>query len=91
MLAEATKILSVLGVTLNVEKTRIVHVTQGFEFLGYKIKRGNRPLALPSRKIRSGIHAGAVSVADNRTWLPTRPGKVFAASRQRFNGWSVTI
>src|SRR6478672_625265 len=43
VLAEATKILKALGVTLNVEKTRIVHVTRGFEFLGYKIKRGSRP------------------------------------------------
>jgi len=24
-----------------------VHVRQGFEFLGYKIKRGARPLKLP--------------------------------------------
>src|SRR6476469_937343 len=46
VLAEATKILKALGVTLNVEKTRIVHVTTGFEFLGYKIKRGRRPLKL---------------------------------------------
>ena len=30
MLAEATKILKSLGVTLNVEKTRIVHVRLGF-------------------------------------------------------------
>jgi group II intron reverse transcriptase/maturase len=58
VLAEATKILSTLGVTLNAEKTRIVHVTQGFEFLGYKIKRGSRPLALPSCKIRSGVRSG---------------------------------
>ena len=58
VLAEATKILSTLGVTLNAEKTRIVHVTQGFEFLGYKIKRGSRPLALPACKIRSGVRSG---------------------------------
>jgi RNA-directed DNA polymerase len=29
-----------LGVSLHPEKTRIVHVAYGFEFLGYKIKRG---------------------------------------------------
>jgi group II intron reverse transcriptase/maturase len=29
-----------LGVSLHPEKTRIVHVRDGFEFLGYKIKRG---------------------------------------------------
>jgi hypothetical protein len=29
-----------LEVTLHQDKTRIVHVRQGFEFLGYKVKRG---------------------------------------------------
>ena len=29
-----------LGVSLHPEKTRIVHVDHGFEFLGYKVKRG---------------------------------------------------
>ena len=60
VLAEATKILSTLGVVLNREKTRIVHVRDGFEFLGYKIKRGSRPLRLPSEKIRSGARSGAL-------------------------------
>ena len=54
-LREATAILTTLGVTLNVQKTRIVHVSDGFEFLGYKVKRGNRKLSLPAHKIRSGV------------------------------------
>ena len=29
-----------LGVSLHPEKTRIVHIDHGFEFLGYKVKRG---------------------------------------------------
>jgi group II intron reverse transcriptase/maturase len=53
-LVEAEKILAELGVVLNEQKTRIVHVTQGFEFLGYKVKRGKRKLHLPAHKIRSG-------------------------------------
>jgi RNA-directed DNA polymerase len=57
-LAEATKILTVLGVTLNDDKTRIVHVSHGFEFLGYKIKRGSRRLSLPRGRIRSGTREG---------------------------------
>lgn len=56
----ATKILTTLGVTLNKEKTRIVHVRQGFEFLGYKIKRGSKPLRLPAHKIKSGTKHGAL-------------------------------
>src|SRR5262245_6703266 len=58
VLAQATKILDALGVTLNVEKTRIVHVATGFEFLGYKIKRGRRPLKLAPSKIRTGRRQG---------------------------------
>src|SRR5947209_15942022 len=38
-LTQATKILGKLGVTLNREKTRIVHIAQGFEVLGFKTVR----------------------------------------------------
>ena len=38
-----------LGVALHREKTRIVHVRQGFEFLGYKIQRG-KGFKLPAGK-----------------------------------------
>ena len=58
-LAAAVRILSQLGVQLNTQKTRIVHVQHGFEFLGYKIKRGKQ-LRLPPGKIRSGAHSGAL-------------------------------
>jgi len=54
-LEEAKKILTELGVILNEQKTRIVHISQGFEFLGYKVKRGQRKLRLPAHKIRSGM------------------------------------
>ena len=57
-IAVAAKILVTLGVELHAEKTRIVHIREGFEFLGYKIKRGTRPLRLPVEKIRSGVRVG---------------------------------
>ncbi len=59
-LEAATGILEKLGVTLHTEKTRIVHVRHGFEFLGYKIKRGSRPLRLAADKIKSGARRGAL-------------------------------
>jgi len=59
-LAAANRILKELGVTLNPRKTRIVHVRHGFEFLGYKIKRGGTPMRLPTRKIRSHARPGAL-------------------------------
>lgn len=58
-LATATTVLEKLGVCINPEKTRIVHVKHGFEFLGYKIKRG-KGLRLPPGKIRSGARSGAL-------------------------------
>src|SRR5690349_22318450 len=41
-LAIATRILEQLGVRLNPQKTRIVHVRRGFDFLGYRILRSSR-------------------------------------------------
>jgi len=59
-LETAGRVLKELGVHINPQKTRIVHVRHGFEFLGYKIKRGNRPMRLPRVKIKSGTTAGAL-------------------------------
>ena len=56
----AKRILEKLGVTLHAEKTRIVHVRQGFEFLGFLINWG-RPLnlKLPRGKcpVTGGLYA----------------------------------
>jgi RNA-directed DNA polymerase len=59
-LVAAERMLEQLGVTLHAGKTRIVHVSQGFEFLGYKLKRGQRPLRLAVEKIRSGVRRGGL-------------------------------
>ncbi len=59
-LATARKILEQLGVRLNPEKTRIVHVRHGFEFLGYLIRRGSRPMRLDASRIKSKARAGAL-------------------------------
>jgi len=59
-LSTARRILDKLGVILHAEKTRIVHVRHGFEFLGYKIKRGRHSLKLTPDKIRSGAVTGGL-------------------------------
>jgi hypothetical protein len=56
----AGRILKQLGVGLHPQKTRIVHVRDGFEFLGYKIKLGQRKLDLPDSQIRSQVRRGAL-------------------------------
>lgn len=66
-LATARRVLEHLGVTLNRDKTRIVPVRGGFEFLGFKIKRGRQPLHLSPERIRSG----------------TRPGSLYAFPREK--------
>src|SRR6516164_3732015 len=47
-LAAAGRVLKELGVTINPQKTRVVHVRHGFEFLGFKVKRGSRPMRMPT-------------------------------------------
>ena len=58
--AAALRSLSELGGQVHPQKTRIVRVRQGCEFLGYKSKRGKQ-LQLPPGKIRSGAQPGALS------------------------------
>ena len=55
-LARAVKILEQLGVTLNQAKTRIVHITRGFEFLGFKIQRGKGKFRLAHDRIKSKLN-----------------------------------
>src|SRR5712671_1498830 len=57
-IAAALRILKELGVELHPQKTRIVHIQHGFEFLGYKIQRGERKLYLPASQIRSQARQG---------------------------------
>src|ERR1700675_602416 len=51
-LAAAQRVLNALGVQLNPQKTRIVHVRHGFEFLGYKILRASGKSKLPTSMVR---------------------------------------
>src|SRR5689334_18110709 len=55
----ALRILSELSVELHPQKTRVVHVRHGFEFLGYLVRRG-RQLQLPTSKIVTGARSGGL-------------------------------
>jgi hypothetical protein len=59
-LATAQKILEQLGVRLNPEQKRMVHVRHGFVFLAYKSTRGSRPMRLDAARITSGARPGAL-------------------------------
>jgi group II intron reverse transcriptase/maturase len=55
-LARAGKILEALGVKLNEAKTRIVRLSWGFEFLGFKIGQGKGRFTVSQAKIKSNLH-----------------------------------
>jgi RNA-directed DNA polymerase len=54
----ADKIRATLGVRVNPQKTRMVHVRPGFACLGSQIKRGRRRLSRPAAQIKSGVRRG---------------------------------
>ncbi|MFC1523065.1 group II intron reverse transcriptase/maturase [Elusimicrobiota bacterium] len=82
-LATAQKILEKLGVKLNPAKTRIVHVRWGFDFLGYKVKRGNRPMRLEAVRIKSGARQGALYVYPTEKSLQRFKNKVRQATKRK--------
>ena len=102
VLARAAKILEQLGVTLNRDKTRIVHVAHGFEFLGFKIKRGKRQFKLSHDRIKSkltrqGLYAIPTQKSVDRfkdqiraltkRRVPLRMGELIKAINPIVRGW----
>ena len=102
VLARAAKILEQLGVTLNREKTRVVHVAHGFEFLGFKIKRGKRQFKLSHDRIKSkltrqGLYAIPTQKSVDRfkdqiraltkRRVPLRMGELIKAINPIVRGW----
>jgi RNA-directed DNA polymerase len=81
-IAVALRILKELGVELHPRKTRVVHVQHGFEFLGYKIKRGKR-LKLSSDKIRSTARSGALYAFPREKSINRFMDQVRALTRRR--------
>jgi RNA-directed DNA polymerase len=101
-LVRAAKILDRLGVTLNREKTRIVHITHGFEFLGYKIQRGKGKFKLTRDRIKSTLNRQNLYAIPTqksvdrfkdqiRTWTkrhtPLRMGELINTINPIIRGW----
>jgi RNA-directed DNA polymerase len=78
----ALRILKELGVELHPQKTRIVHVQHGFEFLGYKIKRGKQ-LKLSEDKIRSAARSGALYAYPRERSISRFKDQVRALTKRR--------
>ena len=58
-LEEAREVLKSLGLTIHPEKTKITHINKGFEFLGYKLKRG-KGLKLAKNKIKKRMNSSNI-------------------------------
>ncbi len=101
-LARAAKILDQLGVTLNREKTRIVHIAHGVEFLGFKIQRGKGRFYLTRDRIKSTLNRQNLYAIPTqksvdrfkdqiRAWTqrrtPLRMGEVIKAINPIIRGW----
>src|SRR6202451_144574 len=81
-IAAALRILKESGVEPHPQKTRVVHVQHGFEFLGYKIKRGKQ-LRLSADKIRSTARSGALYAFPREKSIRRFMDQVRALTRRR--------
>ena len=81
-IAAALRILKQLGVELHPQKTRIVHVQHGFEFLGFKIIRGKQ-LKLSADKSRSTARSGALYAFPREKSIRRFMDQVRALTRRR--------
>ncbi|NPV30292.1 MAG: group II intron reverse transcriptase/maturase [Firmicutes bacterium] len=85
-LKTATEILRTLGVALNPTKTRIVHIRQGFEFLGFKIKQGSSPLRLKPDKIVTSARSYSLYAYPSEKSLQRFKENVRALTRRKAPG-----
>jgi RNA-directed DNA polymerase len=84
-LARAVKILEQLGVALNQAKTRIVHITRGFEFLGFKIQRGKGKFRLTHDRIKRGKNILPNGCARSSSWSASSRSYPLFRSRKPFH------
>jgi len=61
-----SKFLDERGLELSKEKTKITHINQGFDFLGFNIRKyGNKCLTMPSKDAVKSIYAKIKDCVDN--------------------------
>jgi RNA-directed DNA polymerase len=92
--AEAADVLAPLGLRLAEEKTRIVHIDEGFDFLGFTIRRMRKRgtdkqyvYTMPSRKAVQAVK-DKVSQMTYRSTLHQDLGALLARMNQVLAGWA---
>jgi RNA-directed DNA polymerase len=92
--AEVANVLAPLGLRVAPEKTRVVHIDEGFDFLGFHIrrqrKRGTEKSVVyttPSRKAVQTIK-DKVKAKTNRSTLHMDVGELLASLNRTLRGWA---
>jgi RNA-directed DNA polymerase len=92
--AEVTAILAPLGLRLAPEKTRVVHISEGFGFLGFTIrqmrKRGTRKHYVYTIPSKAAIQAIKDKIK-TKTYRSTRhmdPGALITSISRALTGWA---
>ncbi len=92
--AEVADVLAPLGLRLSPEKTRVVHIDEGFDFLGFHIrrqrKRGTQKsyvYTTPSKKAVQAIK-DKVKTKTNRSTLHMGVGELLTSLNRTLRGWA---
>ena len=92
--AEVAGVLAPMGLRLSPEKTRVVHINDGFDFLGFNIRRMRRRgsnkwfvYTRPSKKAIASIKA-RVKAMTYRATLHHDPGYLFEYLGRVLRGWA---
>jgi len=84
---QLTEYLKTRGLTLSEAKTRIVHVTDGFNFLGFQVRRFGRSLLIKPQKEKVLTHLRSI-----KTYLSTHQqaptGQVIRDLNPVIRGWA---
>jgi RNA-directed DNA polymerase len=92
--AEAAAVLAPLGLRLAEEKTRVVHIGEGFDFLGFTIrrrrKRGTQKHYVYTRPSRTAVQAvkDKVSAKTYRSTLHWAPEALIQSVNRALAGWA---
>jgi RNA-directed DNA polymerase len=91
---EVASVLAPLGLRLAAEKTRVVHVDEGFDFLGFHIRRMRKPgtnkhyvYTVPSKKAIQSIK-DKVKTKTNKSTLHADVEEMIVSLDQSLRGWA---
>ncbi|MEV4167364.1 group II intron reverse transcriptase/maturase [Nonomuraea dietziae] len=91
---EVTGLLAPLGLRLSPDKTRVVHIDEGFDFLGFHIrrqrKRGTQKYYVYTKPSKRAIQAIKDKVKDRtrRAYQDMRPDELLISLNRTLRGWA---